>query len=210
MSRRGVGWETMKQALASVVEDICRRYGSDRARMMDIVLAVQQRLGCVSTEAMEIIAREVNSHRVEVESVVTFYAFLSVKSQGKVIIRLCNDIVDWMKGYEAVADAMAKELGVTMGETTADGAITLTHTPCIGMSDQAPAALLIGMGVIEDFLGPDLTAEQGAEPDRGLDRKTEPLEQGVLPGHFLDGTDVQMDRQRSFQGQAQADRLAMQ
>jgi len=44
----------------------------------------------------------------------------------------CNDIVDWMKGYEAVADAMAKELGVTMGETTSDGAITLTHTPCIG------------------------------------------------------------------------------
>jgi len=158
----------MKQALANVVEDICRRHGSDRTRMLDIVVAVQQRLGCVSTEAMEVIAREVNSHRVEVESVVTFYAFLSVEPQGKVIIRLCNDIVDWMKGYEAVADAMAKELGVTMGETTADGAITLTHTPCIGMSDQAPAAL------INNVVVPNLTPERGRQVVHDLRRHLDP------------------------------------
>jgi hypothetical protein len=46
-----------------------------------------------------------------------------------VTIRLCNDIVDWMKGHDEVAEAMAKELGITMGETTADGAITLTAHP---------------------------------------------------------------------------------
>jgi len=136
--------------------------------MMDIVLTVQQRLGCVSKEAMEIIARTVNSHRVEVEGVVTFYAFLSVKPRGKVIIRLCNDIVDRMKGYEEVADAMAKELGVTMGETTADGALTLTNTPCIGMSDQAPAAL------VNDVVVPNLTPERGRQMVRDLRRHLDP------------------------------------
>jgi [NiFe] hydrogenase diaphorase moiety large subunit len=158
----------MKQALATVVEDICRRYECDRTRMTDIVIAVQQRLGCISTEAMETIARMVNSYRVEVESVVTFYAFLSVKPRGKVIIRLCNDIVDWMKGYEGVADAMAKELGITMGETTADGAITLTYTPCIGMSDQAPAAL------VNDVVIPNLTPERGRQMVRELRRHLDP------------------------------------
>jgi [NiFe] hydrogenase diaphorase moiety large subunit len=158
----------MKQALVTVVEDICRRYGSDRGRMMDIVVAVQQRLGCVSTDAMEVIAREVSSYRVEVESVVTFYSFLSVEPRGKVIIRLCNDIVDWMKGYDAVADAMAKELGVTMGDTTADGAITLTHTPCIGMSDQAPAAL------INDVVVPNLTPQLARHVVRDLRRHLDP------------------------------------
>jgi [NiFe] hydrogenase diaphorase moiety large subunit len=166
----------MKQALVNVVEDVCRRYGSDRSRMMDIVLAVQQRLGCVSTDAMEVIAREVNSHRVEVESVVTFYAFLSVKPRGKVIIRLCNDIVDWMKGYEDVADAMAKELGVTMGDTTSDGAITLTHTPCIGMSDQAPAAL------INEVVVPNLTPERARHVIRDLRRHLEPMQLVTMVG----------------------------
>jgi [NiFe] hydrogenase diaphorase moiety large subunit len=166
----------MKQALATVVEDICRGYGCDRTRMMDIVIAVQQRLGCVSTEAMETIARMVNSHRVEVESVVTFYSFLAVKPQGKVVIRLCNDIVDWMKGYEEVADAMAKELGVTMEETTADGAITLTHTPCIGMSDQSPAAL------INDVVVPNLTPERGRQVIRDLRRHLDPTQLVTMVG----------------------------
>lgn len=166
----------MKQALATVVEDICRRYECDRTRMMDIVIEVQQHLGCVSTEAMEVIARMVNSHRVEVQSVVTFYSFLAVKPQGRVVIRLCNDIVDWMKGYEEVADAMAKELGVTMEETTADGAITLTHTPCIGMSDQAPAAL------INDVVVPNLTPERGRQIIRDLRRHLDPTQLVTMVG----------------------------
>jgi [NiFe] hydrogenase diaphorase moiety large subunit len=158
----------VKRAMATIVEEICRRFGSDRTRMMDIVLAVQERLGCVSHEAMEVIARAVGTHRVEVESVVTFYSFLSTKPQGKVVIRLCNDIVDWLKGYEDVADAIAKELGITMGETTADGAITLTSTPCIGMSDQAPAAL------INEVVVTHLTPERGRQLVRDLRRHLDP------------------------------------
>ncbi len=158
----------MKQATATGVEEICRRFGNDRTRMMDIVIAVQRRFGCVSHDTMEVIARAVGTQRVEVESVVTFYAFLSVEPQGKIVIRLCNDIVDWMKGYEAVADAMAKELGVTMGETTADGAITLTHTPCIGMTDQAPAAL------VNDVVVTQLTPDRGRRLVRDLRRHLDP------------------------------------
>ncbi len=166
----------MKQALATVVEDVCRRFGNDRTRLLDIVIGVQQKLGCVSHEAMERIARAVETHRVEVESVVTFYAFLSARPQGKVVIRLCNDIVDWMKGYEDVADAMAKELGITVGETTADGAIHLTVTPCIGMSDQAPAAL------INDTVVTNLTPERGRQLVRDLRRHLDPAQLVTMVG----------------------------
>jgi len=166
----------MKSAIATGVEDVCRRFGNDRTRMMDIVIAVQRRYGCVSVNSMEVIARACGTQRVEVESVVTFYAFLSVKPQGRVVIRLCNDIVDWMKGYAAVADAMAKELGVTMGETTADGAITLTHTPCIGMSDQAPAAL------VNDVVVTQLTPERARAVVRDLRRHLDPQQLVTMVG----------------------------
>jgi [NiFe] hydrogenase diaphorase moiety large subunit len=158
----------VKQAMATAIGEICQRFNNDRTRMMDIALEVQSRFGCVSHEAMEQIARSVNTHRVEVESLVTFYAFLSVKPQGKVVIRLCSDIVDWMKGYEDVAEAMSKELGVTMGETTPDGAITLAQTPCIGMSDQAPAAL------IDEVVVTNLTPERGRQLVKDLRRHLDP------------------------------------
>ena len=124
------------------VVDICKEYGNDRTRMIDIVKAVQKEYGCVSSEAMDLIAEEVSTHRVEVEGVVSFYSFLSKQPKGKVVIRVCDDIIDKMSNVDHVDIAFKKELGIGFGETTSDGKITLEHTPCIGMCDQAPAILL--------------------------------------------------------------------
>jgi [NiFe] hydrogenase diaphorase moiety large subunit len=60
---------------------------------------------------------------------------------------LCNDIIDELNGLDRVVAAFEQELGIKVGETTADGKITLEYTPCIGMSDQAPAALVNGIVV---------------------------------------------------------------
>ncbi len=111
---------------------------------MDIVREVQETFDHVPREAFALIAREANTHRVEVESVVSFYAFLSVQKKGDIVIRLCDDIIDRFRGGDEVGDALCSELGIGFGETTADGSITLEKTPCIGMSDQAPAMMVNG------------------------------------------------------------------
>lgn len=134
--------KSMSKSLQTEVEQICKAGKNDRTNMMDIVRAVQEKFGQVSSEAMSYIAKSVNCHRVEVESVVSFYAFLSEKPKGKVVIRLCNDVVDKMAGLEPVAEAFKKELGINFGQITPDGKITLEYAPCIGMCDQAPAALI--------------------------------------------------------------------
>ena len=133
----------------NTIKEICRSYKNDRTRMMDIVRAVQEQFGCVSNEAMDAIAVAVGSHHVEVESVVSFYSFLSEQPKGKVVIRLCNDIIDRMQGSERVAQAFSDALGIQFGETTPDGAISLEYTPCIGLCDQAPAALVNDVPVTE-------------------------------------------------------------
>ncbi|MBU0550911.1 NAD(P)H-dependent oxidoreductase subunit E [Myxococcota bacterium] len=132
----------MSEILSSQVRAICREYADDRTRMMDIVRAVQAALGYVPSEALDLIAEAVGSHRVEVESVVSFYAFFSKTPKGKVIVRLCDDIVDEMAGSAAVAEVFKAGLGIDFGQTTPDGAISLEWTPCIGMCDQAPAAMV--------------------------------------------------------------------
>ncbi|MEI6148314.1 MAG: NAD(P)H-dependent oxidoreductase subunit E [bacterium] len=124
------------------IKDTCRQVGNDRARLMDVAREVQARLGCIDGQALDLIAQELAMHRVEVESLVSFYAFLSGKPKGATVIRLCDDIVDVMQGVERVAEVFSQELGIQPGETTADGRITLEWTPCIGMCDQAPAALI--------------------------------------------------------------------
>ena len=84
--------------MEATVKSICAEYERDRTRLMDIVRGVQEQCGYIPGEALDLIAKEVNVHRVEVESVVSFYAFLSSRPKGKVVIRLCNDIIDEMRG----------------------------------------------------------------------------------------------------------------
>jgi len=135
----------MDVSTKSSIKQICRDFGNDRKRLMDIVEAIQEKHGRVSGEAMDIIAHEVASHRVEVEGVVSFYSFLSSKPQGKSVIRLDDCVSCNMLGGKHLAEAFKKELGINFGETTPDGKITLERTACIGMCDQGPAAIINGI-----------------------------------------------------------------
>ena len=132
----------MSDDLSAAVKKICAQYGNDRMYLMDILREVQADQGSVSDEAIDAIAGAVSIPRVEVESTVTFYAFLSKEQKGKILIRLCNDIIDRLAGVDVVAKAFTDELGIEFGETTPDGLISLEYTPCIGMCDQAPAAIV--------------------------------------------------------------------
>ena len=46
--------------MQSGIKEICQAHGNDRARMMDIVQAVQARYGCVNDEAIDLIAAAVD------------------------------------------------------------------------------------------------------------------------------------------------------
>ncbi|MEN6664718.1 MAG: NAD(P)H-dependent oxidoreductase subunit E [Phycisphaerae bacterium] len=132
----------MSESLENIVKSVCRSCGNDRTRMMDVVRGVQEQVGGVTSQAMDLIARELSTQRIEVESVVSFYSFLSSRPKGQVVIRLCNDVIDKIKGVDRIAQAFCQELGIEMGQTTPDGRITLEWTACIGMSDQAPACMV--------------------------------------------------------------------
>jgi [NiFe] hydrogenase diaphorase moiety large subunit len=125
-----------------VVEEVCAAYGRDRTRMMDIVRDVQSRIGHVPADAISGIARWVGCPRDDVEGVVSFYSFYSETPKGRIVIRLCDDVLDRLAGYDDIRAAFEEELGIGLGETTPDGAITLERTGCIGMCDQAPAAMV--------------------------------------------------------------------
>jgi len=152
----------MNQELETSIQIICKRYGDDPTRMMDIVRDVQRAMGFVPGAAMDAIARAVGSHRVEVESVVSFYSFFTDEEKGRVVIRVSDDVVDRLKGYDVVMKAFEEELGIAVGETTADGAITLERTACIGMSDQAPAAM------VNDVVVTDLCPDRARKIARAL------------------------------------------
>jgi [NiFe] hydrogenase diaphorase moiety large subunit len=143
--------------LASAIGTFCDEVERDPTRLLDVVRAVQERFRCVSSEASDLIAAALGIPRVDVDGVVSFYAFLSREPKGRVVIRLSDDIIDRLHGFDRVRDAFAAALGIAPGETTPDGAITLETTSCIGMCDQAPAAL------VNDVVVTDLSTDRARE-----------------------------------------------
>lgn len=132
---------------------ICARYDNDPQRMLDILRDVQDQFRCISRAAMQTVASKTGLTQVAVEGVASFYAFLSLAPKGRVTIRLCDDIIDRFAGLDAVTSAFETAFGITVGQTTPDGAVSLEYTPCIGMCDQAPAAMI--NDVVVTALTPD-------------------------------------------------------
>jgi [NiFe] hydrogenase diaphorase moiety large subunit len=166
---------------AAIVKDLCESFQNDRTRLVDICRAVQQKFGGVSGDALDQIAMSVGIPRVEVESVVTFYAFLSKAPKGKVVIRVSNDVVDDMLGGQEVARAFSEELGIPFGKTTPDGKISLEYTSCIGMCDQAPAIL------VNDIVVTYMSGDRARQIVRALRDHGEPRR---LVGRLGDGNNA--------------------
>lgn len=150
------------------INRICSRFGNDKHRMLDILLAVQDRFRWVSPSSMQAVAKATGLTRIAVEGVASFYSFLSQEPKGTITIRLCDDIVDRFAGLADVVTVFEAELGVKLGNTSADGQFSLEYTPCIGMCDQAPAAM------INDIVVTRLTKERAESIAKALKAGTHP------------------------------------
>ena len=106
---------------------------------------MQHRFGYISDESVTAIAAGLGIHGVEVEDMVSFYAFLDRVPRGTFRIRLSRTPISLMKGANDVARAFETSLGVSIGETTPDRKFTLEWTNDIGMADQEPSALVNNM-----------------------------------------------------------------
>lgn len=134
----------MSSTLSGFIRGQITAMGGDRHRLMDIAQAVQNRFGCIDRNAVEEIAAALGIHPVEVEDMVSFYAFLTRKPLGRFRIRLSRTPISLMKGAADVARAFEEALGIALGETSEDGEFTLEWTSDTGMADQEPAALING------------------------------------------------------------------
>ena len=124
------------------ISDLVREEGNGREHLLPILQHIQQKKGMIPEEDMGLLAREMGLSPSEVYGVATFYSFLSVRPQGKTVIRLCKTIACYMKGKDRIVEALEHRLKIKVGETTPDRKFTLLFTNCIGQCHKGPAMLI--------------------------------------------------------------------
>jgi NADH-quinone oxidoreductase subunit E len=81
--------------------------------------------GWVSRELMDAVADYLGMPRVLVYEVGTFYSMIELEPVGRNMVALCTNISCMLCGAESLVEHVEKKLGIRVGETTADGRITL-------------------------------------------------------------------------------------
>jgi NADH:ubiquinone oxidoreductase subunit E len=136
-----VALATEKSALIEDIDALIEEHGGGRDALIPVLQDVRERHHDISDLAMQVIADRLSISPVEVFGVATFYSFLQVGPTGQHVIRVCRTLSCAFAGATSIAQKLEDELGISMGETTADGQITLEWANCIGLCDQAPAIL---------------------------------------------------------------------
>ena len=131
-------------ALDQTVSDIVQRHGGLPTRLLQILREVQDRLTWLSPEAMDAVAGEIGLSPDKVRRVAEFYSFLYTAPRGFYDILFSDNITDRMLGNRQLLRYLCDKLGVGIGQTRADGRVSVGTTSCTGMCDQGPAALVNG------------------------------------------------------------------
>ncbi len=120
------------------------KYPAEQAQsaVMACLSIVQQEYGYVSVEAEQAIAEFLGMPVMAVHEVTTFYNMYNQRSVGKFKLNVCTNLPCQLRdGYKALHH-LEQKLGVTMGETTADGLFTLQQSECLGACADSPVMLV--------------------------------------------------------------------
>ncbi|MDR2990772.1 MAG: NAD(P)H-dependent oxidoreductase subunit E, partial [Burkholderiaceae bacterium] len=125
-----------------VLAPILARYGRNPRHLMQMLRETQERLNFIPPWAVDYLAEALALARTQIQSVIDFYAFFYDRPRGKYRILFSDNVTDRMQGNAALLSRMLSRFGLTQGQVSGDGLVSIDTTSCTGMCDQGPALLV--------------------------------------------------------------------
>lgn len=125
---------------ADEIQTILAKYPPEqkRAAVMPLLYLAQREYGYVTKQALSEIGEILELTPTEVASIVGFYSLYHDEAAGKYRIQVCTDLPCALRGAEEFLEKLCENLGIQVGETTADGLITVEKVMCLAGCDRAP------------------------------------------------------------------------
>ncbi len=121
------------------LEALIDQHQSTPGGLMPLLHAIQDQWGHVPAEAVAPMAQALNLSRAEVHGVITYYHHFRSTPPGRQVIQICRAESCQACGSEALVQLAEKTLGCAMGQTRADGSVSLEPVYCLGLCASSPA-----------------------------------------------------------------------
>ena len=129
---------------AEIASDLIASHAGREGPLLPILHDFQATFGTIPDAAVAMVAQALNLSRAEVHGVVTFYHDFRHEPAGRHVLKLCRAEACQSCGGDALAAQAEAHLGVALGETSANGGVTLEAVYCLGLCATAPSAMLDG------------------------------------------------------------------
>jgi NADH-quinone oxidoreductase subunit F len=126
-----------------------------RSLLQPALHAVQARVGWISPGAVNYIGLRLGAPPAEIYGVASFYALFALRARPPLAVHLCDDLACLTAGSEVVAAELERQFGPA-GEAGSGSQATWSRSPCLGLCDRGPAALVTSAGETpaERLIGP--------------------------------------------------------
>lgn len=132
----------MQELSKEQVLKIMEHYGNNPQQLIAVLLDIQAASGknCVEKQWAELASSVLNVPLSKIFDVLTFYAMFSTEPRGEYVIEICSSTPCHFSKTEEVVRWFEAAAGIKMGQTAADGKISLFYTSCVGRCDIGPVA----------------------------------------------------------------------
>ena len=120
-----------------------------RELLLPALHAVQDSVGWVSEGALNYICQRLTVPPADAWGVVTFYHLFATKPRPLNVAHVCDDLACRLRGAETLCAELEAELGPA-GEAKRAGDGTWLRSPCLGLCERAPAALVVHAGPVRE------------------------------------------------------------
>jgi NADH-quinone oxidoreductase subunit F len=117
---------------------------SQRPLLLPVLHAIQDRIGWVSRGALEYACRRLSIPPAEAYGVVSFYGRFALEDRPALALHVCDDIACKCAAADALCTALEGSVGPAGKEWH--------RSPCLGLCDRAPAALVERAGATHEEL----------------------------------------------------------
>jgi NADH-quinone oxidoreductase subunit E len=120
------------------IADVLSRYPVKRSALIPLLYLAQKETGYITEAAMVEIAGILKLTPPQVYETATFYTMLNLKQVGRFHIQVCKSLMCALVGSDTLIGWIKTRLGIGPGETTPDGAFTLSTVECLAACGTAP------------------------------------------------------------------------
>jgi NADH-quinone oxidoreductase subunit E len=131
-----------EQVDLSLLAPVFAEHADDSGALIPVLQRAQEIYGYLPHEVLREIAEKRDTPFSEVYGVTTFYEQFHLEPRGKTIVRICHGTACHVGGAPEVTGAITDELGLGVGETSADMRFTIETVACVGCCGLAPVAVI--------------------------------------------------------------------